>query len=700
MNFQEIEKLRKELLTTLPNIFGQTKLFRISNFYYAILATNDKNIIEAYSLDFIIEYIVELKLYTPFYQLPEKTVSLLNQLEKLKTVSTLSQFESEFDEIRVSIIQRLDLLNYILEGQTSKSTTKCLRFPVIESSINTANKHSFGSLQSVNIKIHKAKSNNHFVFVPTGNKIEERLLQQAKISLEIALNYLSKYKHKFHKYHEVLIYFENLNANYEGNSLGVALTIGFIEQLSLLYNLPYITYLMNNLATTGGVTESGEIIPVGKEIIASKTEAIFFSDIDTFVVPNEDEKTAFSILTKLFEQYPCRKLSIVPIGSIKAFINRRDLVDIKKQPRIIRTARSIKRNVLSSILFLLLTLILIFVYIRDFDDNPASFDVSGQAVLIKNKSGKTLWMKALHIDHKMLPSETYEKAQYRIIDVENDGANEVILTNEIFSDNDDITQRNRVACFNKDGSLRWKYFFKDSVRSEREYLDDDYGPSYIVGTKLSGNMQVIYLSSRNGKSYSSAIYLLDLKTGKRVGSTLWNSGHIIDGTLYDLDGDKKEELIYTFCNNGLHKAGIAIIKLDFASGQGPSAKDYMFLNIKTAYFSNYILTPRTDYNVYIQERNNGIVPFSLLLNKREQVISFATSETADYPGHGLCYRLNFDLRKISVFAMDEFTGKRDALVKELKLKQPFTDTKEYYNLIQSQILFWDGKDFVKSTDVK
>jgi hypothetical protein len=342
LDFRIIEDIRNELLKDLPHLYGKTKLFRISSFYFSLISSNDRNIIEAYSLDFIEDFISELHSFLPFSISPSKTEELLLLLNSLKDVSALDQFEhffdSKIDEIQSSLKSLYDILN----GNSFQSGDNTIRFPVIE--ISNAQNDAYGSLESVKIKIQKTKKRDRFVFVPSDKKIEEKLLTQANISFEIALKYFLKHKKRFSAHHEILIYFDNLSAIYEGNSLGVALTIGFIEQLSILYNLSYITNIKNNIVTTGGINSNRSLLPIGREIIKKKLETVFYSDVETFVLPKDDEVDGKIFLDELKAKFPKRALNIVPVSDFKELLNRRDLVEIKKQARIIRAARFSQKN--------------------------------------------------------------------------------------------------------------------------------------------------------------------------------------------------------------------------------------------------------------------------------------------------------------------------------------------------------------------
>ncbi|MCB9249462.1 MAG: hypothetical protein H6613_13395 [Ignavibacteriales bacterium] len=62
---------------------------------------------------------------------------------------------------------------------------------------------------------------------------------------------------------EVTIRFVNKLGIYEGDSLGVALTVGFIQELLRYYDLREEISYENNIITTGSMNEEGQIGSVG-----------------------------------------------------------------------------------------------------------------------------------------------------------------------------------------------------------------------------------------------------------------------------------------------------------------------------------------------------------------------------------------------------------------------------------------------------
>ncbi len=214
---------------------------------------------------------------------------------------------------------------------------------------------------------------------------------------------------------------------YEGNSLSIALTLGFIEELLKLYNAPTIVKIKDKIAFTGGIDEAGNIEEVTKEIIENKTYNIFFSPVETFVIHRNDEPFALTRLAELKKEFPERKLEIVGVTTLDDLLNRRNLVDIRKQNPVVKVGKIAKKNALSFTFATLLIAVFIFSGLWDFDDNPAMLFNERNVLYVKNQNGKVLWTKEMVFDIK---TETGNKIPFsqKIVDIDNDGINEILIS--------------------------------------------------------------------------------------------------------------------------------------------------------------------------------------------------------------------------------------------------------------------------------
>ena len=514
-------------------------------------------------------------------------------MEKLREIETLSEHKDEIEKANSFITGRLEFLSSLLNGIIKSPTEKGeLYFPLLGTVYNSSEIIHYSTIERLKVKISRAKDKDTFVFVPSNHK-KETLEEQAKISFELAKSFIGEYKHRLAKHHEVLIYFENRNAEYDGRSLGVALTIGLIEAFSFHYNLPYITHIKSNVVSTGGVCKNGKLQQLGKEVTEKKVEAVFYSAHEILILPKADEQTAADKLEKLKEKYPQRVLRITAVESLEDLLARRNLVDFKKQPKVVRAARAAKKNWIATILFLLLTLILIFIYMRDIDDNPYMYEQTENEILIKNKNGKNLWDIKCPNNIKTFQEAAIE-SHLRILDVNGDGINEVLFRFDSHNNYVDASITAGLSLLDSKGKVIWLRSFRKLLSSRKESLSPPYNIELFDTLRVNNDLCIL-CGSNNLNSYASAAYILNLRGNRIVSDTLWNPGHFNDIRIADLDSDGVQELVFLTCNNGLKKTALYHINLDKLNGQVPTTDEYRLYNIKDAKTLQYFLFPNSCY---------------------------------------------------------------------------------------------------------
>lgn len=692
MNFLEIEKLRAELSTLIPRTSGMPKVLLLETFCSNLLSTNNSKLIEAFANEFIDDFLTALESYSPFYSEPQKTGKLVSLLNQLKEVSMISDYKARIDERIISVNNKLTVLLSILNGESQKQNEKGeLYFPLIGNITVTSETIHFSSIEKVKIKITLAKEKDSFVFVPSNHK-NSQLEDQAKTSFELAKLYLKENKHKINKHHEVLIYFENLSAEYDGNSLGLALTIGFIEQLSLIYNLPYIIHIKSRIASTGGVNNLGKVTSVGANNICCKVETAFYSTCESLIIPETDEIDAKQKLNELKEKYPNRLLRLIPVESLTDLLERRNLVDIKKQSPIVRTARSIKKNWIASFLLLLLTLILIFIYVRDYDDNPYMYEQTENEIQIKNKSGANLWDIKCPNNIEIFRESASIESYLRILDVNADGINEILFHFARNTSYADSSISIGLVLLNNKGEILWRRSFRKLLTSKREFLVPPYSLELFDTLRVNNDLCVL-CGSNNQNSYASAAYILNLRKNKIVSDTLWNPGHISDIRIVDLDKDGNRELVVSAANNGFKKNSLFHLKLDDLKGQVPTVDEYRLINIKDVKILHYFLFPNSDYNQYLNLGYNCVKKRDLFFDFESKTIRFSAFEAGLNKGW-VIYNWDYSTDDFNLAIGNDFQLLRDSLVSIGKLSYPLTDTKEYRELLRRQILAWNGKKFI------
>lgn len=397
-------------------------------------------------------------------------------------------------------------------------------------------------------------------------------------------------------YHEVLIKFNRRSGLCRGNSLGLALTIIFIQELLKVYNPTFLIQAIKGIAITGGLDDEGRLLPVGKETIKLKTDLVFFSNIEQFIVPKQDEIAARVKLNELKLKYPKRKLSISAVESLEDLLNRRNIVNINKINIIVRIAKYVRQNVLNFLFILLLSSFFNALLTFDLDDNPSFVTLDGKKAYIKNKNGTILFdipffLNSQEIDYV----STYEK--FKIIDIDFDGDNEVIYIKNRFNEITLSMEKSAIICIDKDLNTIWSFSFLDTVSSDREILLPPYG-FRLIDTATIDDKKVLLFVANNDASFSTVISGLELNNGMRIKNTFWGSGHTVSAITTDLNNDGRRDIVAVGFDNGFEDAvffGLEANKLD---GYRPSTKEYQINVHREADLIFYIRIPKQDIDKY------------------------------------------------------------------------------------------------------
>lgn len=688
LSILELESLRGELIDQgFDHPSDHLRIYLFFNYFDKVLAANDINIAESFLVEFIEDYIYLIRRYEVWGIEPSFTEKMLQQLKQLGTVS-LTGLDKELLASEIDRIEKQHKkLIEVLEGSADHTQISHKAFfPLIDKESPTG---FYGIIDSLTVRISKSVDSDKFIVVPSEKEIEKRISDQCKNSWLVALNILNKYVRKPFRHHEVIISFDKKVGIYEGYSLGIALTLSFIEELLKFYNPQYIIKIREKSAFTGGLSEEGYVLDTGEDIIKQKVAAAFYSDINSFVFPKLEETYAYFALTQLKKIYPQRTLKLIPIEDINDVLNRRDLVEIKKINPVIRTGRFIKRNWISVAATIILAILFAYLFAVDWDDNPASLLADGSKLYIKNKNGNVLWSVEYYISPGILNMQSYQKQSFMIIDIDDDNNNEVII----------VDRTNTVLiCYSYQNQILWKYRFTDVVNSIRENLNAEYGINIIDTLTFEGEKN-LFLFSSNKPSFSSAIFRLSAKTGKRLKGTFWASGHIMECILKDVDDDGKMDIVGVGYDNGYKDLVFFAKAIDTLNSVRPTVTDYQISDYAPANMKVYIRFPKNDYDIYNELYTPGYNIGSFLEQRELKKYVFSSSFKSGGLEAAVGYEIDYNFKDVDIVIDSDFGIARDSLVVRGSLYLPFTDTEEYKNIIKSNILYYKNGEWVRREEM-
>lgn len=568
-NLLEIESSRLELIE--KSINSSSNFLRLSlyhNYFEKVLSLNDTNIQEAFLAEFIEDYINCICKFEVWGVEPDSTKIIIEVLKRISQLKIVNNYSDEIKYEITRIEEQKEKLKLILDGNEfqSEKSTKAF-FPLID---NEAPYEFYGIVDSITVKISKASDGDKFIIVPSETEIEKRIAEQCTQSWLLALTLLKRYVKAPYKFHEVIISFDRKMGFYEGNSLGIALTLSFLQSLLNFYNPSYLINIKSQSAFTGGV------------------------------------------------------------------------------------------------------------------------------LYVKNKNGKVLWAKLVNVSKAEIQSNRFKNA--KIVDIENDGKNEVLICGERDANNNFLINSAAVTCYNSEGIEIWQRVFRDKVISEREILDTNY-TVHILDTLTYNGQKSVLLFASNNNSFSSAIYRLDLKTGNRLPGTFWASGHIMDGIIKDVDNDSKQEVVGVGYDNGYEDLVFFIIENDTLTTMRPTTNDYLLRGIPFANMKQFIRIPKTDYDNYYKSRTPEYFFGSYNFDNENKKFSWATKLRNDRDDVQVGYVYSIIDSSIEIVIDSDFRVIRDSLVASGKLKPPYTDTKEYKEILKNNILYWKDGKWVKASDI-
>jgi hypothetical protein len=668
-----IEKLRLRLheeLASTPSV--NSRVVSIFNYFNILLESNPEVTI-SYFEEFIPSYISLLNKFEPQYKDPFFTKRII---EQLNTINSLLNEKKELEYLIITLNSRLMLLMDYLHGKNDTYSATKVSFPVLEE--HSRKDHSSGYLETITVEIKVSSTADQFILIPSGKEIEDSISLQVKTSWQLALNVAKKHFRRVHKYHKVIINFDNKLGYYSGSSLGTALTLSFIEELFSFYNTNVYIKTKGAISFTGGINDEGKILPLSEEVINRKVEVVFYSGIERFIVPEEEKAYAQNRYKQLQSCYPGRNLEIIGINGIEDLLNRRNIVAINKKSLVKRTRKVLRNQWIVLGLISINILLFYFSGLWDFDYNPAAFSNSGKIINVLNSNGKVLWRQETGFDLSSQSLYLLQTSNQRIIDIDEDGINEVLLCPEL--SNEDV-EYGSVYCFDKNKNIIWSYKFTDTVTADAEYFAPSYRTRIIGEAELKGE-KLIFLMALHNPYSTSAIYSISLKTGERRGGVLWHHGHYISGQIGDFNNDGTDEIVCTGINNCLERSVIFSIDIDKINGRAPSRKMWEYHNKPPAEFNKYVLLPKSDIPDYLQIRFNH--PGILRLDESTNEFIFNTFEDNERL-YSIHYNCDLMLENIRPTITDQYQVKRDSLVANGILNPPYTETKEYYNFLTSQI---------------
>lgn len=689
--FNEIEQKLDHLRGVIDLKHSRGVILREINSLLSLLFTQDNLLYtEAVFTEFFPVYLKLLESFSVSGAPPSYAKSIIRNARNLYRINSGAFRQPEMTLELKRISSELRSLKQVLRGGSAGSgiETNGPVFPVIESGDNTA---GITYLDSLDVKITPAPGSTRFIIHPTYKEEEPALLQQVMDSFLVARSMVPAGKKKLPAAFEVQVCFRSRLGIYSGNSFGVLLAQLIKIEINKLIQPNVVYEISPATAFTGAVSPSGEVKPVGKANIVSKVRAVFFSDVTNFIIPKEDEHAARTTLNRLQEKWPQRKLEITAVNNLTDILNRRDIILISKRPLKERIKATAHKHRYTSLVLIPVLILLGFMYAREFDTNPVSFELVGTELMVKNRFGSVLWTSTVHpnVDQEM----DYKGLgiKIRILDVDDDGVNEVLCTCDLVNIQEPL-YFSAIRCFDGRKKEIWQFTFQDTVSSPKETnIPGDYNLQMMDTVTIDGRLLLITVAN-SALTFPAALFYIDPMAGQKVGGSIWNAGFINQVAIADINGDGSRDRVFTVNDNANMIKKIVAAPMDFNERMIRTRGDYMLYGKRPADLLLEIKLPTTDYTPKFEGIYGDRFPPLSIQCDDEGKISFITRFSASKME--TMYLLSLDTRthELNYFIWGGYKIIRDSLVNAGILPLPYTDTKEYTDNLKNQVRYkLDGK---------
>ena len=647
-------------------------------------------LLEAYFSEYLKEYLSLITNLDPAGIHPNIIEDLIVNTTELMNAEA---FESNSNNIEQAIISLQDKYQKIvtkLDGEKTRTSIEEITFPILEK--GNDGKTNFGFIERISISV-KSKhgiEKDKFIIVPSFGKLESKLNRQIITSWEYAKQIILKSKKSKNVFYEVVIQFDKKYGVYEGDSLGIALTIGFIQVLVNYHNLRELVKIKGSIVSTGSVNEQGIVGNISREIINKKLEIVFFSEADIFIVSEKDKQFADEHLLTLKKDFPKRELTIVAVASIEDLINRRNLVEVKKQNVVKWAAKKTYNNKLAFAAVLLLIIISSYFFVKDIDNNPVDIEFKNSRAYAKNKYGKVLWDIFPAINNiEVKFNSKFHKKYFKMDAADNLNKSSIYICG--------INKSRDLFKLDYAGNEIWSYKFRSKIESDSEVFSNEHQFHTVVGIFEKTDYKEVVAITQHASYYPNAVIKLNAKTREITDSIFWHPGGIAGSRIEDIDNDGNLEFVGLAISNGYKCVAYFSIEYDKLIGTAPAPKGYRFKNQSIADFEWYILIPLSDYGKHHYPKYNHVIyPPSNL--KKEKYISVSTVESGllvDKRPQSIQYNFPLNLNGVEIVIDDSFAIDRDKLVDAGILEKPYSDTREYREILKRQLQKWNGKEFVQ-----
>ncbi|OGD20200.1 MAG: hypothetical protein A2W03_13350 [Candidatus Aminicenantes bacterium RBG_16_63_16] len=356
-------------------------------------------------------------------------------------------------------------------------------------------------------------------------------------------------------------------------------------------------------------------------------------------------------------------------------------------------ARLMRRYLYFGIPFIAAGALLFLYFLRPFarHSDPHDFRIDGSELVVLAKNGRELWRFDTHIENLIDDKAYHSRFQRKkestlslgvnlpwviIKDINRDQKSEVLFCTWA----SDEHRGGDLICFGKGGKEIWRFKGGREMWCGTRPYSSEYNTAGFDTLDIDGDgsLETVVISHQT-PNWLAQLALID-SNGRMIGE-FWNSGHLADFILADLQSDGRKELLVVGLNNEYERGCLIVFDPRAISGGSPQSKaEFTCRGVKPGTEEYYLLFPRTDVDI----ESHPVEAVGKIVAENPNILSLETAIS------GIYFILDFDLAVEDVTLSHGFMQKHHEALLAGKVHSSLDDP-GYKEALIKGVLYYDGK---------
>jgi hypothetical protein len=325
------------------------------------------------------------------------------------------------------------------------------------------------------------------------------------------------------------------------------------------------------------------------------------------------------------------------------------------------------------------------------DAQPADFRIDGSELIILAQSGRELWRYDTRLENLRDDNAYHGRFQTKKHSGKEPGADLpwLVIRDINLDRNPEVLFCTRTAderggdilvCLSCRGNELWRFRGGREMWCGSRPYSSDYNTSGFDTLDIDddGRLETVVISLQT-PNWPAQLTVLD--SNGRVLGEFWNSGHLSDFIIADLQADGQKELLVSGLNNEYGKGCLIVFDRRNIAGGSPQTKaEFACRGLSSGTELYYLLFPRTDVDVEL----SPVEAVATISMENPGILSLETAVS------GLYFILDFRLAVEDVTLSHGFMQKhREALI--AGRVHSSLDDPRYKEALAKGVLYYDGR---------